>query len=48
MTAPEKFRQLVESSTTRAIVKCIALCAMAQITGGRRPIKAGKEKSCCG
>ena len=47
MTAQEKFRRVIESSTTRSIAKCIALCTLSQIAGGRRPIKADKGKSCC-
>lgn len=47
VTAQEKFQRLIESSTTRSIAKCIALCTVSQIAGGRRPIKVDKEKSCC-
>ena len=47
MTAQEKFRRVIESSTTRSIAKCIALCAFSQITGRRRPIQADKGESCC-
>ncbi|MBS1695659.1 MAG: hypothetical protein JST91_25955 [Actinobacteria bacterium] len=48
MTVQEKFRRIVQSQTTRSIAKCLALCAMGRVTGGRRPVKAGGGKSCCG
>lgn len=47
VTAQEKVRRLIESSTMRSIAKCIALCTFTQITGGRGRIKADKGKSCC-